>query len=252
MLDKSIPYTGVLMINENPAEYPRFELPAGFLISGYQPGFEFAWADLHMEIEQFETRAEGVQMYRREFFTHPERQKENCLFVIDEEDQVAAVGALWTGDHFGRTLPRIHWIAAHPRHQGKGLVKALLTRLGRNPTLEEIALELNQTPEDTALLEKMLTDVRTAAKAKAAQEPKSEDPDDDKHVEDTAYFQMRQRIMELLSGLSDRDAEILTLRYGLEGGLPMSAQETGAKLGLTSEEVVSREAAALAQLRNER
>ena len=129
MLDKSIPYTGVLMINENPAEYPRFELPAGFLISGYQPGFEFAWADLHMEIEQFETRAEGVQMYRREFFTHPERQKENCLFVIDEEDQVAAVGALWTGDHFGRTLPRIHWIAAHPRHQGKGLVKALLTRL---------------------------------------------------------------------------------------------------------------------------
>lgn len=130
--------------------------------------------------------------------------------------------------------------------------KALLTRLGRNPTLEEIALELNQTPEDTALLEKMLADVRTAAKAKAAQEPKTEDPDDDKHVEDTAYFQMRQRIMELLSGLSDRDAEILTLRYGLEGGLPMSAQETGAKLGLTSEEVVSREAAALAQLRNER
>ena len=63
---------------------------------------------------------------------------------------------------------------------------------------------------------------------------------------------MRQRIMELLSGLSERDAEILTLRYGLEGGLPMSAQETGAKLGLTSEEVVSREAAALAQLRNER
>jgi len=130
--------------------------------------------------------------------------------------------------------------------------KALLTRLGRNPTLEEIALELNQTPEDTALLEKMLADVRTAAKAKAAQEPKAEDPDDDKHVEDTAYFQMRQRIMELLSGLSELDAQILTLRYGLEGGLSLSPQETGAKLGLTPEEVVSREAAALTQLRNDR
>ena len=130
--------------------------------------------------------------------------------------------------------------------------KALLTRLGRNPTLEEMALELNQTPEDTALLEKMLADVRTAAKAKAAQEPKTEDPDDDKHVEDTAYFQMRQRIMELLSGLSELDAKILTLRYGLEGGLPESPQETGKKLGITPEEVVSREAAALAQLRNER
>ena len=129
--------------------------------------------------------------------------------------------------------------------------KALLTRLGRNPTLEEIALELNQTPEDTALLEKMLADVKAAAKAKAAQEPKEEDPDDEKHVEDTAYFQMRQRIMELLSGLSELDAKVLTLRYGLEGGLPLSPQETGAKLGLTAEEVVSKEAAALAQLRNE-
>ena len=98
----------------------------------------------------------------------------------------------------------------------------------------------------------MLADVRTAAKAKAAQEPKTEDPDDDKHVEDTAYFQMRQRIMELLSGLSELDAKILTLRYGLEGGLPESPQETGKKLGITPDEVISREAAALAQLRNER
>ena len=57
--------------------------------------------------------------------------------------------------------------------------------------------------------------------------------------------------MELLSGLTELDAKVLTLRYGLEGGLPLSAQETGAKLGLTSEELVSREAAALAQLRNE-
>jgi len=129
--------------------------------------------------------------------------------------------------------------------------KQLLTKLGRNPTLEEIALELNQTPEDTALLEKMLADVKNVAKAKAAQEPKEEDPDDEKHVEDTAYFQMRQRIMELLSGLSEQDAQILTLRYGLEGGLPLSVQETGKKLGLAPEEVVSREAAALAQLRNE-
>lgn len=130
--------------------------------------------------------------------------------------------------------------------------KTLLTRLGRNPTLEEIALELNQTPEDTALLEKMLTDARAVAKAKAEQAPPQEDPDEDKHVEDTAFFQMRQRIMELLSGLSELDSQILTLRFGLEGGLPLSPKDTGAKLGLTAEEVVSREASALAQLRNER
>ena len=69
-------------------------------------------------------------------------------------------------------------------------------------------------------------------------------------VEDTAYFQMRQRIMELLSGLSEEDSKLLTLRFGLEGGMPLSPEETGKRLGLTPEEVVAKEAAALAKLRN--
>ena len=68
-------------------------------------------------------------------------------------------------------------------------------------------------------------------------------------MEDTAYFQMRQRIAELLSSLSEEDAKLLTLRFGLEGGLPLSPADTGRKLGLTAEEVVQREAAALMKLR---
>jgi RNA polymerase primary sigma factor len=69
-------------------------------------------------------------------------------------------------------------------------------------------------------------------------------------VEDTALFQMRQRIMELLSNVSEEDAKLLTLRFGLEGGLPMTPEDAGRKLGLTPEEVIAREAAALARLRN--
>ena len=129
--------------------------------------------------------------------------------------------------------------------------KALLTRLGRNPGLEEIALELNMTVEDTAVLEKMISDARTVAKAKQSQEPKQEDPEDTQHVEDTAYFQMRQRIQELLSVLDELDAQILSLRFGLEGGLPLSQQDTARKLNLSTEEVTSREIAALAKLRSE-
>ena len=61
---------------------------------------------------------------------------------------------------------------------------------------------------------------------------------------------MRQRISDLLSDLSETDAKLLNLRFGLEGGLPMSTEETGRKLGLTPEEVVARETAILANLRN--
>jgi RNA polymerase primary sigma factor len=129
--------------------------------------------------------------------------------------------------------------------------RRLLTQIGRNPTLEEIAQELGLNPEDTQVLEKMLQNAQIVQQSRAQQAPKLEDPEDEMHVEDTAYFQSRQRIQELLSGIEAEDARILTLRFGLEGGLPLSPQETGTKLGLTPEEVVNREAAALAKLRSE-
>ena len=50
--------------------------------------------------------------------------------------------------------------------------------------------------------------------------------------------------------LNEEDGKLLTLRFGLEGGLPLSPEETGRHLGLTPEEVLAREAAALASLRN--
>ena len=127
----------------------------------------------------------------------------------------------------------------------------LLTELGRNPTLEEIAQELHMTVQEAAVVADMLETARTMNRAKAETEPKPEEPEDDQAVEDTAYFQMRQRISELLSVLEEQDAKLLTLRFGLEGGLPMTPEDTGKKLGLTAEEVVAREAAALKKLRNE-
>lgn len=125
----------------------------------------------------------------------------------------------------------------------------LLSELGRNPTLEEIALELHMSVEEAATVSKTLDSARLLAQAKKPAEPVEEDPEEQQAVEDTAYFQMRQRIAELLSGLDEADAKLLTLRFGLEGGKPLSPEETGRKLGLTAEEVVQREAAALSKLR---
>lgn len=128
--------------------------------------------------------------------------------------------------------------------------KRLLTQLGRNPTLEEIALELQVSPEEAEVYEQMLSTARAVAKAK---EPvREQEPEDDQAVENTAYFQSRQRILDMLSTLSEQEAKVLTLRFGLEGGLPCTPQETGKQLGLTAEQVVSLEAAALEKLRGER
>ena len=127
----------------------------------------------------------------------------------------------------------------------------LLSELGRNPTLEEIALELHMRVEEADAVRKMLEDARILAKVKQpAVDADEEKEAEEQAVEDTAMFQMRQRILDLLSGLSEEDQKLLTLRFGLEGGKPLSPEETGRQLGLTPEEVVAREAAALAKLRN--
>lgn len=127
----------------------------------------------------------------------------------------------------------------------------LLAELGRNPTLEEIAQELHMTPEDAATVKRNLDDVRILAQATAPKE-EAEPEEENQTVEDTAYFQMRQRITELLSVLPEEDARLLSLRFGLDKELPLSPEDTGKRMGLTPQEVVAREAAALAKLRDEK
>lgn len=125
----------------------------------------------------------------------------------------------------------------------------LLGELGRNPSVEEIAMELHMTVEETQSIKKMMDDAYLLQQAQNGKAPKEEEAEEELAVEDTAYFQMRQRIQELLSALSAEDAQILTLRFGLEKGLPLSPEETGRKLGLTASEVSAREMQALAKLR---
>ena len=125
----------------------------------------------------------------------------------------------------------------------------LLAELGRNPTMEEIARELHMNTGEAQTVRKMMDNARMLDKATRPEEAET-DEEAEQAVEDTALFQMRQRIGDLLSGLEETDAKLLNLRFGLEGGKPASPEETGRLLGMTAQEVVAREAAALAKLRN--
>lgn len=127
----------------------------------------------------------------------------------------------------------------------------LLAELGRNPTLEEIAEAMHITPEDAAVYASMVTAARSRKKVEQEREEPEVTPEDDQAVEDTAYFQSRQRVLDMLSSLTEQEAKLITLRFGLEGGMPLSPEDTGRKLGLTAQEVVDMEAAALQKMRNE-
>lgn len=124
----------------------------------------------------------------------------------------------------------------------------LLTELGRNPTMEEMAEALHMSVEETAAVAENLEAARLLARAKQPVEAEPS-PDEEQAVENTALFQLRQRIGELMADLNEESVKLLTLRFGLEGGKPLSTEETGRRLGLTPEEVVEKEAAILASLR---
>ena len=125
--------------------------------------------------------------------------------------------------------------------------KQLLNELGRNPTVAEIAGRLNMTLEEGESVSSMLAD---AVMMQKQEKPREEPEESSESVEDTAYFRMRERVAELLSQLDSQDAELLTLRFGLEKGEPLTPEATAARLGLSTREVLDREAKALGLLRN--
>lgn len=127
----------------------------------------------------------------------------------------------------------------------------LLTELGRNATVAEIAEAMHISREQAETLGNMVAIARKLKQATPEEEPDEPKPEDEQAVEDTAYFQTRQRISDMMSGLTEQESKLIALRFGLEGGMPMSPEETGRKLGLTPDEVVAIEAAALAKMRGQ-
>lgn len=124
----------------------------------------------------------------------------------------------------------------------------LLAELGRNPEPQELAQALHISEEQAVLLTQLVENTRQMQHVTRS-EPEELPQEEDQAVEDTAYFRMRQRISDLLSQLTPEDAKLITLRYGLEGGLPMKPQQVAVKLGISAEQVVAREAVALRKLR---
>ncbi|MBQ7099115.1 MAG: sigma-70 family RNA polymerase sigma factor [Oscillospiraceae bacterium] len=124
----------------------------------------------------------------------------------------------------------------------------LLSELGRNPTQEEIAEAMHMTVSEIEAVRKFLDNARMVGKAHEVKEPE-ETPEDTQAVEDTAYYQTRERVDSLMSGISGLEQKVVTMRYGLDGKAPQTAAEVGRRLNLTVTEVVELETAALTKMR---
>jgi len=133
--------------------------------------------------------------------------------------------------------------------------RQLLQDLGREPTPEEIAEDMDMPPEKVREI------------LKIAQEPVSlETPigeEDDSHLGDfieddevtspadhAAYEMLKEQLEDVLDTLTDREENVLRLRFGLDDGRTRTLEEVGKVFGVTRERIRQIEAKALRKLRH--
>ncbi|NPV78476.1 MAG: sigma-70 family RNA polymerase sigma factor [Anaerolineae bacterium] len=148
-----------------------------------------------------------------------------------------------------------------PVHMGDQINKLLrvqhqLTqRLGREPTVDELAISLDVPPK------KVENMIQVARRPLSLETPTDDEEDsvlgdfieDDEAPppDDTAtYNLLREHLEEVLESLPPREVRILQLRYGLMDGQAYTLEEVGRKMGVTRERVRQIEAQALSRLRH--
>ncbi|MCL2056003.1 MAG: GNAT family N-acetyltransferase [Oscillospiraceae bacterium] len=149
-MDHSVPYFGVIMDKKDTAVYPKYDLPPGYSLSHYKPGFEQMWIKQKAAVGEFEKEEAAQAVFRREYLYGSDREgqapgkitpeevqsaplyKQLCekvLFILDADGGLAATGAIWDGNHFGKIYQRLHWVSVPPAHQNKGLGKVIVSKL---------------------------------------------------------------------------------------------------------------------------
>ncbi|MFZ5438034.1 MAG: RNA polymerase sigma factor RpoD [Patescibacteria group bacterium] len=134
--------------------------------------------------------------------------------------------------------------------------RRLMQDLGREPTPEEIGEKMEMEPEKVREILKISQNTTSLETPVGDGEDDSILGDfiaDDKQVspyEATSKQMLRENIEEVLSALSDREAKVLKMRFGLQGNKTMTLEEVGKKFGVTRERIRQIEAKALRKLKH--
>lgn len=150
-----------------------------------------------------------------------------------------------------------------PVHMVETINKLLRTQrritqeLNREPTIEELAKELEMEPEKVEYVMKIKQDITSldAGVGRDNEEDDSmlrdfiEDEDSATPEESTASQLLKEQIQDILSSLSDREQKIIKMRFGLENGKSHTLEDVGQEFAVTRERIRQIEAKALAKLR---
>jgi RNA polymerase primary sigma factor len=134
--------------------------------------------------------------------------------------------------------------------------RRLMQDLGREPTPEEVGKVMEMDPEKVRDILKISQNTTSLEAPVGSGEDESVLGDfiaDDRQVspyDATSIQMLRENVEEVLSALSDREAKVLRMRFGLSGNKMMTLEEVGRKFGVTRERIRQIEAKALRKLKH--
>jgi len=131
----------------------------------------------------------------------------------------------------------------------------LLQQLGREPSPEEIAQEMEIPVEKVVEIQKIAQDP-VSLETPIGEEDDShlgdfiQDDDSPAPQDSAAYTMLREQLEEVMNTLTPREAKVLKLRFGLEDGKSRTLEEVGREFKVTRERIRQIEAKALRKLRH--
>lgn len=117
-----------MMVRKSLKGLPDYPLPDGFRIRLFEKGDQNTWVRIHQETEGYHTV--DPDLFTREFGKDLSKLQQRQFFIIDKNGIPIGTASAWDDNELaGRGFGRIHWVAIVPDYQGKGLAKALTSRV---------------------------------------------------------------------------------------------------------------------------
>jgi RNA polymerase primary sigma factor len=132
--------------------------------------------------------------------------------------------------------------------------RQLHQELGREATVEELAVEMGVEPERVAEIQRIAQEPVSLQSPIGEEESDLgdfiEDADAVVPIEAAAFIMLQDQLDRVLCELSDREQRIIQLRFGLSDGHPRTLEEVGREFGVTRERIRQIESKTLAKLRH--
>jgi RNA polymerase primary sigma factor len=133
--------------------------------------------------------------------------------------------------------------------------RELTQQMGRAPSIDELAFELDIEPSRVGELQRIAQDTVSLETPVGEDDDGTlgdlvEDHDSDRPADAATFASLQDQLAQALEGLNDREREVLIMRFGLADGRMRTLEEVGSHFKVTRERIRQLETKALAKLRH--